>query len=404
MLTFASTAWSSRLREPLPGDPGGEGVVRDPVRPADEDRDVVDDQGVRRAVPRRGVVSSRTARKPIERSHRVELRPVLRGERHVERVAAAARRTRAATTGPASGTCSRSTASLACRRDRARCRCPPATAVRMTGRAGVRVRSRRTWTSTVPSTAAGRSARPPSPVDGPRRAGRPTSGAARSACQMPAVTSGRAPVPAEVAGHLADEVERLVVGRRPAHRAGRACACGVLVRGVEADLQRVVARAQRVGGRRSGSRGACSAVRPDLDVVERSTVATVSRPAQTRSTRSPVGRVPLRTSSRTPRSVWPIQASRVSLSSRNGSAISPAASRSVWTHPGTVAGTRSPASRSGTLRTADGPNGPAVVQCGAAITLHRAFHDAADDLPAAEEQQRPAAARSPANAPASTRR
>ena len=60
-LTFAATAWSSRSREPLAGDPGGEAVVGDPVDAPDEDRAVVDEQRERGALVVRGGVEAHRA-------------------------------------------------------------------------------------------------------------------------------------------------------------------------------------------------------------------------------------------------------------------------------------------------------------------------------------------------------
>ena len=70
----------------------------------------------------------------------------------------------------------------------------------------------------------------------------------------------------------------------------------------------------------------------------RLTSASVSSPAQTRSTRSASPGCHPKVVSYT-QSVRPIQVSAFSLASRYGSGIRPAASRSVCTQPGTVAGT-----------------------------------------------------------------
>src|SRR3954447_17933618 len=111
--------------------------------------------------------------------------------------------------------------------------------------------------------------------------------------------------------------------------------------------------------------------------------AIVSRPAQTRSTRG-VSRPAVKVVEYT-HSVRPIQDSFVSFSSRYGSSMRPAASRSVCTHPGTAAGkpvTPPP------VRVQPSCNGSSpVTTLPSPSALYGAFHNSPYDLPAADQQQ-----------------
>ena len=298
------------------GDAGREAVVGDPVDAADEDRHAVDDEGERGAVRSSGVVSSSTVRKPTRRDQpsSARLEPSDSVDRQVvQRLLAVPAR-------PPQPRASRDR-----RRRGQRGRSPP-------GRDRPRSRPRRPATSSAhasrrlsrPGSTLDVHARPgrvhvrPSTVDQRTDRGQPGAAQACSPIGLPDAGGDqrRAPVPAEVAGHLADEVERLAgTAFGPRRRARPAAPRRSAYAEANAHRQR------RCAPSRSSARDvepvAAVHVRgaADLDAVERRPWPPC--PARRRPGRP--GRL-VRRSSRTwssyPQSVRPIQASAVSLSSR----------------------------------------------------------------------------------------
>ena len=221
-------------------------------------------------------------------------------------------------------------------------------------------RSTSTCTSTG-AVAAGRRSR----AAAPRPAGPCPPGCRVTGRQMPAVTSVGPPVPAEVAGHLADGVVRVAVDVRPGARAAGSAASAVSVLG-ERRRRRARCRPSTSTSPHVEAVGAVHVrrSRPSEAAVERRPWRRCrgrrrpGRPARRRRAAA------ARRSSRTRQSVRPIQASSRSLSSRYGSGIRPAASRSVCTQPGHRRRNGPAASDAGGHRPGERAQRPAVVQGG----------------------------------------